>query len=179
MKNYIVAWVPLAWKSTLSNHLHTTYKMNHIPVDWFVTAFEETFPNIWIKHSFWLKKSWYNTVCNKMTDFALSFINELEDQNIYSKYVIEWCHRNMKQLNQYKETHEIIVLWYPSASVQEQHNLVRKKDKNNRTNEISEEELKNIINFRIDISNDLQKQSIEYWYKFLDTAKEHEKLFLL
>ena len=179
MKKFIICWVPLAWKSTLSNHLNSTYGINHIPTDWFVSAFEETFPGIWIQHWFWLTIKGYEKVCKKITPFITSFINEIQNQNIYWDYVIEWCHWDLSALEKLQETHKIIVLWYPTVTTKEKLALVRKVDKGNWTNKLLDEELSEIIKFWIEISNTLQSQSKQYGFQFIDTHAEYESIFLI
>lgn len=177
MDKYIIAWVPLAWKSTLAHHLQKKYWINHIPTDWFISAFQETFPEVGISHSFWLSIQWYNKVCEKSTDFLISFISELDDQNKFWWYVIEWCHWNIKKLNHLKKSHRIIVLGYPSISTEKKFSIVREKDINNWTNEVGDKELKDIINFWIQISVNLKEQCLEHWFDFVDSWKDFDEIF--
>jgi len=120
---------------------------------------------------------WYDEVCKKSTSFLLSFINELEEQSTYGDYVIEWCHWNLEELLQFKETHNVIVLWYPWVTCEEKYQLVREVDKDNWTNDVADEELKKIIQFWIDVSGDLQKKSKKLGFEFIDTWVEYDKLF--
>lgn len=177
MKNYIIAWVPLAWKSTLSNYIHEKYWVNHIPTDMLTTAFENVYPKLWITHDFWLSVDRYNRVCKYITPFLCSMINALNEESTYSSYCIEWCHRDLTQLKPLAESHTVIVLWYPTSSVEEKFTTTRKYDTDNRTNYCSDEDLKNIIVFRISVSTSLQKKAEELWFTYIDTNLEREKIF--
>lgn len=176
-KKFLIAGVPLAWKSTLAVHVSSTYCINHIPLDSIVTAFDDIFPAIWIRDDFWLTLSWYQDLCELFTPFIQSMVEELDEQHIYWWYILEWCHRDIKKLALYKHSHTVLILGYPSVSLEEKFHLVRQTDKTNRTNKRDDETLKQIINFRITVSKRHLTLAKDLWIPYIDTNKHYESLF--
>ena len=165
-KNFIICGCPLAWKSTLSNLLSQKFKIFHIPTDAFITAFQENFPLIWINHN-WT----FENISKIFYPFFKSFVLELDSQNIYGWYLIEWFHIDIeKAFLDFWKTHEIIVIWYPNISIKEKFDLVREFDKNNWTNDLDDESLVNHIISFINISKNFKSICDKYNINFLDTS---------
>ena len=177
MKSKIICGVPLAGKSTLSNHLHTNWKYNHIPLDSLVTAFENIYPNLQITHQIWLSMNTYDIVCSRLTNFVREMIIECEEQNIFGSYILEWCHVSLEDIHMYKETHDVYVIWYPHISVQEKFDIVRTYDADNWTNSCSNKELKEIIAFWIEVSKKHYTQAKELWYIYIDSGTSFENIY--
>jgi hypothetical protein len=57
--------------------------LSHIPTDGFVTAFEDTFPNLGIGHQNVVSLDTRKDVSEKFYPFLKSFIEELDEESTY------------------------------------------------------------------------------------------------
>lgn len=177
----IVCWCPLAWKSTFSNKICEEIWLSHIPTDGFVSAFEKSFPNIGISHKNVISVRTWKEVAEKIYPFIKSFIEELDDQNIYWGYLIEWFHIDIEKVaKDFWKTHKIFVFWYPNISEQEKVWIIRKYDTNNWTNDVENNELQEYVKLFIELSKYYEiickNNSIEFVDTSYDRNEEIKKL---
>ena len=177
----IVCWCPLAWKSTFSNKICEKIWLSHIPTDGFVSAFEKSFPNIGISHKNVVSVDTWKEVAEKIYPFIKSFIEELDDQNIYWGYLIEWFHIDIEKVaKDFWKTHKIFVFWYPRISEQEKVSIIRKYDTSNWTTEVENNELQEHVKLFIELSKYYEvickNNSIEFVDTSYDRNEEIEKL---
>jgi hypothetical protein len=155
--------------------------LSHIPIDGFISAFEKSFPNIGISHKNVVSVDTWEKIAEKIYPFIKSFIEELDDQNIYWGYLIEWFHIDIEKIaKDFWKTHKIFVFWYPKISEQEKIWIIRKYDNNNWTNEIKNNELQEHVKLFIKLSKYYKNICKNNFIDFVDTSynrnEEIEKL---
>lgn len=174
-KKYIICWVSRAGKSTLAKAISTKVGCSCIPTDPFVTAFESVFPQLWITHKVSTMQEYF-AVCDIFTPFLIEFIENGIDYELDS-YVVEWFHINIEQLwNKLGKTHQIVVLGYPSISWDDKFAATRMYDgqRESWTNDISDDDMHQIIDWYITISQELKKTADRLGIPFIDTSVNHD-----
>ena len=167
----IVCWCPLAWKSTFSNKICKEIGLSHIPTDGFISAFENSFPNLGISHKNVVSVDTWKKVADKVYPFLKSFIEELDDQNIYWGYLIEWFHIDVEKVaKDFWKTHKIFVFWYPRISEQEKVWIIRKYDTNNWTNEVEDLDLQGHVKLFLELGKYYESVCKTNSIEFIDTS---------
>lgn len=171
----IVCWCPLSWKSTFSNKISQELNLSHIPTDGFVTAFEDTFPNLGIGHQNVVSLDTRKDVSEKFYPFLKSFIEELDEESTYWGYIVEWFHIDIENVaRDFWNTHKILVFGYPNISEEKKLQIIRKHDTNNWTNEIGDIELQKEITLFLELSTYYENICKENAIEFIDTSFDRD-----
>lgn len=169
----IVCGPPLAWKSTLSRMLAEQLWLSHIPVDWFVTAFQHAFQELGIQHDSVVSLDTWKSVASRLYPFLCNFIKELDEQASYWWYVIEWFHIDVEQIvRDFRHSHTLVVVWYPQISWEEKFTLTRKYDSDNWTNDCNDQELQQLIWLFIELSTYFSRVASDNALDCIDTSIE-------
>lgn len=171
-KKIIVTWVPMSWKSTFATNIAKKYWIAHIPLDPIVTAFQEAFPKTGIGHKWWEDDQQFKKITKNIKKFLFAYINELDEEHKHNWYVLEGFHMPIKAIiKTYKNTHTIIVIWYPNSTIEQKFKETRKYDKTNRTVNIKDNELKKLISNFISRSKKLYNICKKNKIIFVDTSE--------
>lgn len=175
-KKYIICGVSRAWKSTLASAIAQKTWGSIIPTDPLVSAFQRAFPDLGITHKIGNNNDQYFDVCKKFTPFMIEYICSIDDE--LDAYVIEWFHIDFWLLKErFWDKYNIIVMGFPGAITADKFSKTRSYDgeTGDWTNELSDKDLENALDWFIQLSHVLQKKAIELWIPFIDTSVNHEE----
>lgn len=173
MKNIIILGSARSGKSTLAKMIHEKYNYSIISIDSFVTALQDTFPNLGITHS--------NTD-NKfkiLPLFVFSYMKKIIKEYPNQKFVLEGWHVYPKDI--YKlfknEDAKIVCLGYTKISCEDAVSLIRENEtENSYTKEMSNEKLEQLVKNHMKFSKILEEQCEENKIKFFDTSFNRDKV---
>ena len=163
MKNILIIGVARSGKSRFSKKFKG---YNHIPMDYFTSS---------LKHNFKETNITSNVVIDRESSKNLSLLlshvmNIMNDTE--EKFIIDSAHLYPEDIIKYidNDKWDIYCLGYPSISVEDKFNEIRKYDTSNDwTYKRNDDELKNIISKLIDISKEMEESCKKLNIKFIDT----------
>lgn len=167
-RQFIVAGVPTAGKSTFSHELVKKYFVQHICIDPIIEGFEDVFPELGITHKAPTLEE-HIQVCQKFKPFVFRMIDGLDVED----FVIEGFRLSLEDLYAKYPHLQYFVFGYPTATSQERLVQCRKYDINNWTNELNDEQLLKEFNFLIEESKRLEKLCKKLNIPFFDTSKDY------
>ena len=176
-RKFIVCGVPRAWKSTLARKIARQLWCSHIPLDPLMTSFHRLYPETWITLSMKCDMSEYFHICKTTTHFLSTYISSLDKE--LDSYVIEWFHMDIDMLvEQFWETHTIVVVWYPHVTSAQKLRAIRRYDTSDihRTYVLDQTELVKQVEWFIALSNMFYTKAEELGVDFVDTSFDYEKV---
>lgn len=176
-RKFIVCGVPRAWKSTLARKIARQLWCSHIPLDPLMTSFHRIYPETWITLSMKCDMSEYFRICKTTTHFLSMYISSLDKE--LDSYVIEWFHMDIDMLvEQFWETHTIVVVWYPHVTSDQKLRAIRRYDTSDihRTYVLDQTELVKQVEWFIELSNIFYTKAEELGVDFVDTSFDYEKV---
>lgn len=174
MKNIIIFGCPRAGKTTMAKRLNKELKYNIISVDSIITAFQNSFPQLDIRHG-----GDINEKAKKMAPFLYEFLNKAIWEYDDRKFVLEGWHNLpdyfMPMINQ--EKFITICLGYPNADEKELFEKIRQNDtEHDNTVNATDEFLKGLINRSKNASRMLQEQCKTWNIPFFETDKNRKEV---
>lgn len=167
-RQFIVAGVPTAGKSTFSHELVKKYFVQHICIDPIIEGFEDVFPELGITHKASTLEE-HIQVCQKFKPFVFRMIDGLDVDN----FVIEGFRLPLEDLYAKYPHLQYFVFGYPTATPQERLARCRKFDINNWTNELNDGQLLKEFDFLIEESKRLEKMCKKLNILFFDMSKDY------
>ncbi|MDO8601513.1 MAG: hypothetical protein Q7R62_00060 [bacterium] len=170
-RQILVTGVPTAGKTAFCHELVKKFFVQHIQTDPIVTAFQDVFPQLGITHKAGSQDlTGHLAVCEKFRPFLFRWIDDLQKND----FVIEGFRMPAEEIiKRYGPTHQIFVFGYPNASPEECVARCREFDKNNWTNGVSDEDLKNEFVYLIEESRRLEELCKEYKVPFINTGEDY------
>jgi hypothetical protein len=168
-KQIIVMGVPTSGKSTFTREVARKLGVSRMEIDPIIEAFETVFPEHGITHNANTLAS-HSQVCENFKPFLFRMIDGMTDDD----FIIEGFRMPIEDIHQrYGKTHQIFCFGYPSATLEEKFVDCRKFDTGNWTNELSDEELKDVLAFLLEQTK-IEKQTCEkLGITFFDTSKSY------
>lgn len=171
MKNLLVLGSARSGKSTFARMVHQKLGYNIVAIDALVSAFQETFPEIGIKH---------HGICNNLiSPFVASYIHSLVESHPGCKFVVEGWHMHpdnaVKLIN--RDLFDMVVLGYPKLTSEEAFAIVRKTEKpSDYTVNMNDEYLLDLLYRHINHSQQFQKDCSELGLDFVDTSYNRQEV---
>lgn len=169
MKDIIIFGTARSGKTTFANFISDIYGYCIIPIDSFVDAFQNTFPDLGIKHK--------NTEFKfkNLPVFIANFYKKIKNDYPERNFIIEGWHVFPTELFKYLNKQDFITVCvgYPNQNPQEKVKLLKKYTyKNDYCQFMTDEELlKNTIH-HIQYAKQLQQQCIQEDIKFFDLSND-------
>ena len=184
--NLIIAGVPRAGKSTLSNMLSRKYGYQHVSMDAIIAGMESVFPELGI--NWWWSSSGeeseqVDTIRNASEKAAL-FIKAMLESEEYDEFepgmvvdVLQLLPEHyVKYLND--KNCDIVYLLTSDVTAQERFAIHRKYDTEKHYSfDFSDEEMFSHCTFVVEKSRFLREQCIKYGLPYYETAKNRETIF--
>ncbi len=165
MKNLLILGAARGGKSTLARMVNQKFGHGIIAVDAFVSALQETFPQVGITH--------HSHDAKKVAPFVFAYLNALEYNHPEANFVVEGYHIPLslaaEKIN--RDLLEVVVLGYPKLTAEEAFDNVRKyEQKFDYTRAMSDEEILNMVKRHIDHSKEFASECQKYNFSFVDTS---------
>jgi hypothetical protein len=171
MNNFIIAWPPLSWKSTLGRELGKTIGASHIPTDPLVSAISEYFPSSSIGHWGISSVELWKSSSSEFTQFLNIYLWWYKNQDSCNPIILEWFHINFEELiRKYKSKSEILVIGYPDISIEQKMIYTRDIDIQNWTISKDDKYLADSIWFFIELSKYFRDRCKCLWIPFINTS---------
>ena len=172
MKNVIIVGAARSGKTTLAKKISKELGWSAISVDALISAFQEVFPQLNIKH---------HSQCHSLiTPFVISYLKAITQNYSETHFVIESYHLLLKEIteNLDKNLFKTIVLGYPRLEPEEVFKNIRKYDKSSDyTQWMSDEDILNMAIRHVQCSKNFARESKELGLEFIDTSYDREKVF--
>ena len=166
MKNILIIGVARSGKSRFSKKFKN---YNHIPMDYFTSSLKHNFKDIGITSNIVIDRD-SSKKLSLLLSRVMNIMNDTEE-----KFIIDSAHLYPEDIYPYIDTNkwDIYCLGYPTISVEDKFNEIRKYDTDKDwTYKRNDEELKDIISKLINISKEMKKTCEKLNIKFIDTNKE-------
>lgn len=169
LKNIFIIGPSRCGKTSLASKLQK-YGYNHIVMDAIIETMNECFPETNIKHGNLDSpefKKFLKSFCKNNFKYGLPYIIDLE---------VLPTDFDREFLNE--DESSIVYLGYPNISIDEKMRQIREHDtKFDWTRNITDDELKEIVNRNIQTSKKIQEDAKANNYIFLDTSYDRENVF--
>lgn len=171
MKNLLIVGAARGGKTTLARMVNEKFGHGIIAVDALVSALEEKFPQLGIKH--------HSEEAKRVAPFVFAYLNALEYNHPQARFVVEGYHIPLslaaEKIN--RDLFEVIVLGYPQLSPEEALNNVRKyEQKFDYTKAMSDKEILDVVTRHIDHSKEFALECQKYDFRFVDTSYDRDKV---
>ena len=170
MKNIIIVGASRSGKTTLAKQLTKELNISHYPFDAFVSTLEELYPENGIKHEDDNKE-----MSTKLARLLQVFIKHMnyEDMN----YLIDLYNIYPKDLQPILDDNMVVVyLGYPHVDPHQKLEDIKKYARSKDwTNDVSDEEMLEIVKLFIKENKAMYEQCIELDIPFFDTATNFQK----
>ena len=167
MKNIFIGGVAKSGKSRLAVSLCKKHGLNHIPLDYFTSSFKHTFPEIGITSNVLIDEK----SSKLLGSFLKRFIEivELKDDEFF---IIDSAHIFPDDIIRYldRDKWDIYYLGYPNTTTENKLTEVKKYADGGWILNKSQDELLEIFNQLIKLSNNIEKKCKENNIKFIDTS---------
>ena len=169
MKNIFIGGVAKSGKSRLATYLCNKYNMNHIPVDYFASSFKHNFPDIGITSNVVI-----NEYSSKLLSLFLSRFIEIAESKNDEFFVVDSAHVLPKDIIKYLNTEkwDIYYLGYTNTTPIKKIEEIKKYTKDGWTSKKSQDELLEIFNKLIAISNNIKEECAENNIIYIDTSND-------
>ena len=183
--NIIIAGVPRAGKSTISNILSRKFGYQHMSMDAVIAGIESVFPEIAIK--WWPSsndenenmKRFYNA-SEKVALFIMAMLESEEYDEFEPGMVVDVYQLLPEHYEKYLngKNIEIVYLLTSDVTVEERFAIHRRYDtKEHYTFDFTDDEMLSHCSFIINRSKFLKEQCIKYNLPYYETAKDREAVF--
>ena len=183
--NYIIAGVPRAGKSTISNTLSRKYGYQHVSMDAIIAGFESVFPELGIK--WWPSsddkaervKRYYNA-SEKVALFIKAMMETGEYDEFEPGMVVDVYQLLPEHYVKYLNYQNIDIAYFITADVtpEERFAIHRAYDTEKHYSfDFTDEEMLSHCRNVIDMSQFLREQCIKYGLPFYETAKDRDMIF--
>ena len=167
MKNIFIGGVAKSGKSTFAKIFLDKARYNHIPLDYFASAFKHKLSDVGITSNVVIDMN----SSQKYADY-LSRVIEIIDCHD-ELFILDSAHIMPKDIVKYldRDKWDIYYLGYSNISSKDKFDLIRKYDSSSDwTYKRSDDDLINTLDKLIDLSKEIEKECLEYDIKYIDTS---------
>jgi len=183
--NFIIAGVPRAGKSTMSNMLSRKFGFQHVSMDAIIAGFEYIFPELDMK--WWSScddkaekmKRYYNA-SEKIALFIRAMMETAEYDEFEPGMVVDVYQLLPEHYVKYLSCKNIDIAYFITSDItpEERFAIHRTYDtEKHYTFEFTDEEMLSHCKYVIDMSRYLRDECIKYGLPFYETAKDREMIF--
>lgn len=180
--NIIIAGVPRAGKSTMSNILSRKFGYQHISMDAIIGGVETVFPELGIK--WWPCESFDIDILRIASEKVTLFIKAMLESEEYDEFkpgmvvdVVQILPEHYVEYL-YGKNCEIVYFLTSDVTPEERFAIHRKHDtEKDYTFEFSDEEMRSHCRFVVERSRLLKEQCMKYGLPYLETAKNRDNVF--
>ncbi|MCL2224772.1 MAG: hypothetical protein FWB96_07385 [Defluviitaleaceae bacterium] len=180
--NIIIAGVPRAGKSNMSNKLSREFGYQHVSMDAVIGGIETVFPELGIK--WWPCESDDIEVLRVASEKTTLIVKEMIDSGEYDEFEPGMVVDAVQILPEHFIAHlsekncEIVYLLTSDVTPQERFAIHRKHDtEKHYTFKFTDEQMSYHCNYVVERSKMLKEQCIKYGLQFFETARDREKAF--
>ena len=167
MKNIFIGGVAKSGKSRLALDLCKKYNMNHIPIDYFASSFKHNFPSVGITSDVII-----NEETSKLLSLFLSRFIEIVESKDDEIFILDSAHILPQDIVKYldREKWDIYYLGYPNITSEEKFKEIKKHVKGGWTDKKNQEELLEVFDNLINISDNIKNICMGNNINFIDTS---------
>jgi hypothetical protein len=177
--NIIIAGVPRAGKSTVSNLLSKKYGYQHVSMDSIIAGFEKCFPETGINTYQGLSSmDTLRVISGKMAPFVRAMMNSGEYDEFEPGMVLDMYQLLPEDYDRYIRGANCDIAYFITSDVTpEERFLIQKKydTEKDYTFRKSDEELREGAEYIVEQSILIKEQCIRYGLPYYETAREREK----
>ena len=179
--NIIIAGVPRAGKSTISNIISKQYGFQHVSMDSIIAGFEKCFPETGVSTYQGLSSlDTLRVISGKMAPFVRAMLESGEYDEFTPGMVLDMYQLLPKDYDRYiREANCEIVYFITSDVTPEERFMIQKKydTEKDYTFYKSDEELREGAEYIVEQSVLMKKQCEKYGLPYYETAREREQVF--
>lgn len=173
MKNLLILGAARGGKTTLAKMVSQKWGYGIVSVDALVSAFEEKFPQLGIKH--------HSDEAKKIAPFIFAYLDALEYNHPKANFVVEGYHIPLSFAAEKikRNLFEVVVLGYSQLSPEEALANVRKyEQKFDYTKAMSDKEILDMVTRHINHSKEVALECQKFNFRFVDTSYDRDKVLL-